>query len=96
MTVNHLTDYNVAGTLNIEAANPELFFDTRATAITDGGNCDAGCATFIDGGFAGALSGGAQASPEFAGLEYDIFDPTDGITGVAAFGRTGDGPPPIP
>ncbi len=58
MTVNHLTDYNVTGFLEIDDTNPRLFFDTDATAITTGGNCDTGCTTFIDGGFAGALSGG--------------------------------------
>jgi len=96
MTVNHLTDYNVAGGLVIDNINPGVFFDQNVTATTMGGNCDNGCATFIDGGFAGALSGGAQASPAFAGLEYDIMDPVDGIMGVAAFNRTGDGPALLP
>ena len=71
-------------------------FDQAVTATTVGGNCDAGCTTFIDGVLAGALSGGAQASQEFAVLEYDIMDPVDGIMGVAAFNRTGDGPQPPP
>lgn len=97
MKVNHDSiDYNVAGMLELDTVYPGQFFDQGVTATTSGGNCDAGCNTFIDGGFAGALSGGAQASPEFAGLEYDIFDPVDGIMGVAAFSRTGDGPAPIP
>ena len=86
----------VAGTLGIGGAMGLFFDQDSVTATTVGGNCDAGCTTFIDGGFAGALSGGAQASPGFAGLEYDIADPVDGIMGVAAFGRTGDGPAPIP
>ena len=90
MTVNHLIDYNVTGFLEIDDTNPRLFFDTDVTAITTGGNCDTGCTTFIDGGFAGALSG---ASPAHAGLEYDIADPVDGILGVAAFERTGDAVP---
>ncbi|MGB5440478.1 MAG: hypothetical protein WBN90_12625, partial [Gammaproteobacteria bacterium] len=92
MTVNHLTDYNVSGGMAIDMDNPGLFFDTGVTATTVGGNCDAGCATFIDGGFAGALTGGPGGSPAHAGLEYDIYDPVDGILGVAVFERTGDAP----
>ena len=93
MNVNHnLTNYTVGGPLALNPVDPGTFFDAGVSATTagTGSDCFSGCATFIDGGFAGALSGvgGGIASPAIAGLEYDI-DASDGIMGVAAFGRTG-------
>ena len=76
MNVNHDSiDYNVAGMLELDTVNPGLFFDQGATATTSGGNCDGGCATFIDGGFAGALSGWAglaRCGPKLRTLPFSI------------------------
>jgi hypothetical protein len=83
MNVDHAgTVYNVSGSMNVLPADG-VIFDNIVTAMTTSGNCNTGCQTFIDGGFAGPDSS-TTGIPKYIGIEYDIQD-IDVVMGVAGF-----------
>lgn len=83
MTVSHVNNYSVNGILNIGSNGGLTDRSVTASLLSPvaGSSCYPACPTYIDGGFAGTVSGG---KPTFAGISYAIQE-TDPIIGVAGF-----------